>query len=338
MEAKHTPKVSICIPAYREVAFLKLTLESIRQQSYSDYEVIVTDDSPDDSVECLVRTFPLDGKLRYQRNPAALGSPENWNECIRQARGEFIKIMHHDDCFAGPDSLARFVSLLERNPASDFGFSATRVDDVTTGRSRIHRPTEADLARLAEWPPMLFAGNVIGAPSATIYRRGIAAEYDIKMKWLVDLDFYIRVLAINPKFAFASEALIRTPTNAPHQVTEICRDNAKVELFEYSRLFSKMGPACHGEPEVAATWRRLFAKYRIRKLVDFQRRGVDVPVEHAYFEVLLARPPSRWLRLRRYSPRQELLRLFYRVYPRLPSTVRTPLRWIKNRVVHPSGR
>jgi glycosyltransferase involved in cell wall biosynthesis len=107
-------KVSICIPAYKQVQFLRVTLESILSQRFTDYEVNITDDSPDDSVEQLVKEFLLDGRIRYSHNPKQLGSPENWNECIRSARGELIKIMHHDDHFTDADSLGRFVDMLQK--------------------------------------------------------------------------------------------------------------------------------------------------------------------------------------------------------------------------------
>lgn len=325
-------KVSICIPAYRQVEYLRLTLESINAQKFKDYEVVVTDDSPDDSVEKLVTEFPLDGRLTYWRNPVPLGSPENWNECIRRARGELIKIIHHDDHFTDADSLGRFVALLDAHPEADFGFSATRVVDVSGGLTRTHCPTEKQLATLRERPHSLFEGNCMGAPSATIYRRKVQFEYDCGMKWLVDLDFYIRVLAINPRIAFTPQPLITTPTNAAHQVTESCRDNATVELFEYSRLFSKLDPAWREDPQVIGTWVRLFLKYRIRKLADFGRFGVAAPPETEYFETLLRHMRKFSLKKLFYRSLYPLV-VFYRLYPHAPPYIRGPIRWVRNRVI-----
>lgn len=50
-------KVSICIPAYKQPEFLKRCLDSVFEQSYTDYEVIITDDSPDNEIEKLVNTY-----------------------------------------------------------------------------------------------------------------------------------------------------------------------------------------------------------------------------------------------------------------------------------------
>ena len=46
-----TPLISICIPAYKRAAFIKRLLDSIAIQSFQDYEVVITDDSPGDDVE-----------------------------------------------------------------------------------------------------------------------------------------------------------------------------------------------------------------------------------------------------------------------------------------------
>src|ERR1044072_4054338 len=95
--------ISICIPAYKNVDFLKRLLDSIAIQTYSNYEIIICDDSPDESVAEFIKSRSVLKNIRYHRNVSSLGTPENWNECIRRANGEWIKIMHDDDWFAEPD-------------------------------------------------------------------------------------------------------------------------------------------------------------------------------------------------------------------------------------------
>ena len=233
------PKVSICIPTYRQVDFLRQTLNSVVAQKFTDYEIIISDDSPDDSVRDLISEFHFGEKLRYYRNEKSLGSPENWNSAIRGANGEYVKILHHDDMLAHADALGAFVDLLDDNPDANFGFSASRIEDAQSELVRESRPTDKQLLMLRATPEKLFLGNCIGAPSATICRREAALDYDKRMKWLVDIDFYIRILRQSKNFAYSSEVLIVTPTNAGHQVTEICNTDAETELYEYSLLYLK---------------------------------------------------------------------------------------------------
>ncbi len=117
--------VSICIPAYNQTVYLRKVLNSIIEQDFNDYEIIITDDTPDDSIKKLIDEFDFQGRLKYFKNHSALGTPENWNEAIRKAGGEYIKIMHHDDFFTYNHSLAEFVKMLDENPECDFAFSSS---------------------------------------------------------------------------------------------------------------------------------------------------------------------------------------------------------------------
>jgi len=74
-----TPFISICIPAYKRVHYLQRLLDSIDFQSYKNFEVVITDDSPDDQVEKLVHSYLQTLPVKYFRNEKSLGTPENCN-------------------------------------------------------------------------------------------------------------------------------------------------------------------------------------------------------------------------------------------------------------------
>ena len=105
------PFISICIPAFGRIDYLKRLLDSIYIQTYPHFEVVITDDSPGFEVKELAEQHPLRPKIRYFKNQATLGTPENWNEGIRKAKYDWIKIMHDDDWFSGPSSLRKFCKL-----------------------------------------------------------------------------------------------------------------------------------------------------------------------------------------------------------------------------------
>src|ERR1700722_12721578 len=109
--------VSICVPAYKRITFLKRLLESVSMQTYRDFEVIVTDDSPDDAVKELCTSYSRQFALSYYRNDQPLGTPENWNEAIRKAKGQWIKLMHDDDWFTDAHGLAHYVEAVNKNPS-----------------------------------------------------------------------------------------------------------------------------------------------------------------------------------------------------------------------------
>lgn len=296
-----SPKVSICVPAYRQVHYLEKTLLSIQEQTFKDYELIITDDSPDNAVAELLRTFNFDGKLRYYHNPVALGSPENWNEAIRHATGDYIKIMHHDDRFSHPGSLAEFVNLLSQNAHADLAFAASLVECASGGKTLVHRLNKKQIANLSIAPERLFLGNLVGAPSATIYKRTLNIEYDARMQWLVDIDFYIQVLRANPNFVYSPEALVVTTSNAAHQVTEVCRNNIEIDFGEHALLYHKIISEGLPSLDLRPEWFRLFEKYQVYSMFDLTKIGVSLallekmmpPIFDAYKSVRLMRFPRR---------------------------------------------
>ncbi|GAB3649042.1 glycosyltransferase family 2 protein [Ramlibacter alkalitolerans] len=335
-------KVSICIPAYRQVEYLRETLRSVAEQEFQDYELIVSDDSPDDSVRALLSEFDFGDRLTYVRNEPALGSPENWNASIRLARGEYVKILHHDDHFTRPDALRRFVELLDADPEADFAFAGSRVVHVDSGVQRVHAASAQQLADLRADPATLFLGNCIGAPSATICRRRVGIDYDRRMKWLVDVDYYYRLLMRNGRFACTGDALISTPTNASHQVTQVCRDDARVELGEALMMFAKFTPAQRELPQVRRGWHHLFRRFRIRQVGDFVRYGVALPADPTCLEEMLRRAPHGWrlllARVRAHPPKQLALKAFYRLYPHVPAAIRQPLKRIARSLGYLGGQ
>jgi glycosyltransferase involved in cell wall biosynthesis len=281
-------KVSICIPAYKQVNFLRRLLESVKAQNFPDYEVIVTDDSPDDAVEKLVGEFNFDGKLIYQRNTPALGSPANWNAALALAKGEYIKIMHHDDWFAHEQSLREFIWLLDEESDADFAFSATSVLRADDHSTHVHCATQEQLKQLELDPKILFYGNFIGPPSVTIFRRKKFQKFDEHVKYVVDIDHYIRMIEGQELrvLAFTSEPLIVNVSHSAHQVTHDSQD-AKTQIGEYAYLYTKLWNGKWPDSEARLFFRRLFLKYKIRSQSDVLKLGVTLPSPKWFFRLHL---------------------------------------------------
>jgi len=290
------PKVSICIPAYKQIEYLQRTLNSIQIQIFRDYEIILTDDSSkeDNSVKNIVDTYDFKTKLKYFKNEKRLGSPANWNRAIELASGEYIKILHHDDWFTNSDSLEKFVDLLDHNSKADFAFSSSLVWDIKNNIKRLNRVQKKYLRRLSNNPESLFFGNIIGAPSATIFRRNTHEIFDQKLKWVVDIDFYIRLLKKNDFVGYCDEALICTPDKASHQVTQLCINNKAIELFEYIYLFNKIYHKDIKLYKYYIFFIKLFKKYNVISMDIFNQLNIKFyPIE--FFKKVLKFKNFFWL-------------------------------------------
>ena len=210
-------KVSICIPAYGNPEGIRRLLDSIAGQTYTDFEIIITDDSPDDSVKKIVEAEDLQAeangagtkiyfeqKLKYHKNPQRLGASENWNHSMELANGEYIKMMHHDDWFTDQDSLKQFVDMLDSNPNAILAFSGSRQVDLDK-QIDINKLEEnafydrhispEDAEELANDIYYLYICQCIGAPSATIYRKN-SLKYDGELTWLMDAEYYMHLMQV----------------------------------------------------------------------------------------------------------------------------------------------
>jgi glycosyltransferase involved in cell wall biosynthesis len=233
------PKVSICIPAYNQPEYLSKTLTSVLMQSYTDYEVIITDDSPSTIVEDMVKSFDFKGVLKYFHNDQPLGSPKNWNYCISKAKGDYIKIMHHDDWFTNSNSLEAFVKNIE-NTGADFVFCDAALFFEKRNAKGLHCPGRDMLLKLKNDPSILFFRNFVGGPSIALFKRDDTISFDENLKWLVDVDFYIQYLKKHPAFFHIEEPLLTILTDSNNSVTNSCLNNKAVEVFENFYLFNKI--------------------------------------------------------------------------------------------------
>lgn len=269
-------KVSICIPTYNQVEYLKKCIQSVLVQDYLDYEIVISDDSTNDTVKAYIDSLNLNQKISYYRNSPSLGTPENWNHAISKAKGKYIKVLHHDDFFTESNSLAQFVLMLENNPKADFGFSATLVWNINTNKKTIHSCSQNQLSKLKNQYHYLFFKNLIGAPSATIYKKEMAVKFDNRFKWLVDIDFYISALLKNNIVQYVDKPLICTAHGMESQVTQQVEYDKTIQVREHVLLFSKIISQVKSYKNYLMFFDELFLRYDVNSLSDL-KQICDVP-------------------------------------------------------------
>ena len=280
------PEISICIPSYKHSEFVRRALDSLVDQTFKDFEVVVTDDSPDNQIEKVCNQYRDKFKIKYFKNSATLGSPENWNESIRKANGKWIKILHHDDWFNDPYGLSKFHQLTIDNPNVSFHFCTTRIVNHNTGEVTFNKPSEIQLELITKSPLKLMYGNFIGPPSSTLFRKDTKIFFDANIKYVVDIDFYIRLFNAFPGFGFCKEPLINNMSSHPDQVTAASLDR-KTQLGEYIYLYNKLNPNAWPEREALLLFRTLFLKYEIRSERDLQLLNFELPKPRWIFNLLL---------------------------------------------------
>lgn len=179
---------SIVIPtacrSEREFSFLDRLLESIGRQTFSDYEVVISDDVPSEGISRRCSEFSQSNQLRYFIHPYGPGnSAANANFGISRARGKFIKVMHQDDFFYSENALQSIHDALESAPGYMWGV--------------------AGFNHLADSEPDQFFEEIIpsitqtlGGPSASFFYSGgnPFVFFDESLVELLDHDMHQRLL------------------------------------------------------------------------------------------------------------------------------------------------
>jgi glycosyltransferase involved in cell wall biosynthesis len=264
------PSISICIPAYKRTDYIKRLLESVSIQTYKNFEVIVTDDSPDSSIEELCSSYNDILPIKYFKNPSNLNTPENWNESTRKASFEWIKLMHDDDWFSDKDSLLHYAEAIQQHAGVDFIFSAyTNVYDGTEMHQPMHLSTFWKFA-LKQNVEILISRNVVGPPSVTLCKRN-SIEYDRTMKYVVDIDFYCRYVSQSSWF-YINRSLVNVGINEA-QVTKYTFGVAEVQLKESLLMLEKKNPVIFNNVLVYDGWWRMIRNFKIKKTSDIHAIG-----------------------------------------------------------------
>lgn len=153
-----TPRLSIGLPVYNGENYLAEALDDLLGQTYTDFELIISDNASTDSTERICRSYmDADPRVRYIRQPRNIGAIPNHNFLLDQARGELFKWAAHDDRF-GDTLLERCIAALDANPDAVLCHAHMAVIDADGGLSH-----EYDYAIATDSPsaPTRFRGLLV---------------------------------------------------------------------------------------------------------------------------------------------------------------------------------
>ena len=121
MKIVMAPKISVCIPTYNYAHYISFAVESVLNQQFTDFELIIVDDCSKDNTEEVVSRFLYDKRVSFEKNERNLGLVGNWNKCLSKARGEYIKFVFADDMLASDEALGRMAEYFGLGPVGFAG-------------------------------------------------------------------------------------------------------------------------------------------------------------------------------------------------------------------------
>jgi len=123
-------RVTIGVPAYNAARYLALALDSLVRQTYTDLEIIVSDNASTDATPDIASDFARrDPRVRHVRSPENIGAGRNFIRCVELARGELFRWASADDLSA-PAFVERCVEILDAHPDVVQAFPRTTLIDA----------------------------------------------------------------------------------------------------------------------------------------------------------------------------------------------------------------
>src|SRR5579872_187237 len=205
-----SPAVSIVLPTFNRLQYLRSTVTSVLTQTFSDWELIIADDGSDDrQLKEYLHALASDSRVRllwlgHSGIPAAVR-----NAALREAKGEYVAFLDSDDLWA-PEKLARQLEALQACPRCNWSYTAFSQIDGND------RPLAEEARR--RWVPYegsIFEHLVVGpisirTPSVLAARRLIerAGGFDETLRCAEDQDLWLR-LALDSDVVVVNEALVQ---------------------------------------------------------------------------------------------------------------------------------
>lgn len=278
-------KVSVIVPVYKVEQYIAATVQSVLDQTYSDFELLIIDDgSPDQSIS-ICQQFQ-DPRIQIIRQPNQ-GANAARNAGIRAAKGDYIAFLDGDDIWL-PKKLEKHVEHLENSPDIGVSFSRSAFIDEQGNALGIYQMPRLKDIEISH----LICRNPIGNGSAAVLRReaiaaikfednlhGITQDFywDERLQGSQDLDFWFRIAIQTPwKIEGIPESLTLYRVNSAGISANLMKKQDSWEqVIEKTRSYA---------PEIVAQWenpaRAYHLRYLARRAVTLQLRKDAVSLLH----------------------------------------------------------
>ncbi|KQS95216.1 glycosyltransferase [Chryseobacterium sp. Leaf394] len=208
--------ISICIPTYNGEKYLQESLDSIKQQTYKNIEVIISDDQSKDRTLEICEQFKREVNFPvhiHSHIPSGIGA--NWNNSIEKSNGFYVKILFQDDVMV-PECLESMVQHLI-NHKLEIVVSKRKIIDqnsneITEGSwyenfNDLQKPAGMEINKFVilkrkNLRTLNFErysiDNIIGEPCVSLFTRKLYSRvgpFNIKSKQILDYEYWLRVLA-----------------------------------------------------------------------------------------------------------------------------------------------
>jgi glycosyltransferase involved in cell wall biosynthesis len=196
-----SPRVSVLMLTYNRPQFLGRAIQSVMDQDFEDWELIVVHDGPNQQTRAIMeRWVERDARVRYLHRDRGGNIANACNHGLAQARGTYLAILDDDDFWAAKDKLTKQVAFLEENPDyAGCGAGMTVIDDQGKDLMTYLKPQrDHEIKRSALWAnPMTH--------STTMFRHSLGRDigfYDESLAGYQDWDLWLKLGRVGKLYNF----------------------------------------------------------------------------------------------------------------------------------------
>ncbi len=244
------PEVSICLTTYNRCGVLAATIDSILAQSFSDFELIISDDNSPDATKSICEEYAAkDKRVKYFRNEQNLKMPGNLNNAISKASGKYIANLHDGDVYQ-PNLIKKWKEALDKFPEALFVFNGYNIE---TNKGRVINYIHPEFKLINDGRVLIeyMLKNFSSAPWGTVMARKEAYQkyglFDADYGFISDVEMWLR-LGTKGKVAHVPETLISlTPREVTHPYFlphwNVVRNNFRIlkrYYYEYKLPLSEL--------------------------------------------------------------------------------------------------
>jgi glycosyltransferase involved in cell wall biosynthesis len=232
MDNMKIPEISVLLTTYNRCNLLERAINSVLNQSYRDFELIIVDDaSTDNTKEIADRFVKKDDRVKFCSHVCNLGLPHARNSGLNRARGRYIAFMDDDDEWIDSDKLKKQLFVFQKHKGSKLGIVCSAI----VIKKNIEQEETIIFKKPENIKERILLGNGLIHTSTVFTRKDLFNElgfFDVNLTRGIDSDFYRRAILNGYDVVFMEDVLVRYDETSSNRITEVDSVQKRIKVIQ----------------------------------------------------------------------------------------------------------
>ncbi len=230
-------KLSVCIPVYNCEKFIGEAIDSVLNQDFSDWELVIVDNRSTDKTVEVIRSYK-DQRIRLVENDTNIGMLANWNKSVSLATGKYIKVLPADD-FLYPGCLRKQCEVLDADTDKKIALVSGRKNIINDdGKTLFTRGFSRQNCRVSGQEAInktvRSGGNILGEPGVVMFRKEIlekSGPFVADIYYVMDLSMWFKMLVHGDLYSLADVVCAFRISTVSESIKQIATQKRDVDNF-----------------------------------------------------------------------------------------------------------